>query len=290
MIRRLLKAEYLFRPAQIFRGRIADDRNGLVCARLPWNRTIRVSARDNIGAAVLRLGVYDLVVTETLWRLTDPDDLAVDVGANVGLITAVLAERAGAVYSFEPHPVLFAELTGNVASLRKQGARAQVWLHQKAAGREPGMLPLSIPRDFEAHRGESSLSKSIAPGTEIVDVDVVTLDNVFPPPHSIGVMKVDVEGFERDAFLGAEALLRSHRIRDCVFEEHRPYPTDVTALLESFGYSIFRLARGLMQPQMLAASSTQPRSTWEATSFLATFQPDRALQRMGSIGWRCLGW
>src|SRR5262245_15426335 len=106
MLGRILKAVYLFRPAQLFRPHVPRDNDRFVQARLPWNRTIRVSTRDNIGPAVLRLGVYDLVVTEALWRLTDPVDQVVDVGANIGLMTAAFAERAATVYSFEPHPAL----------------------------------------------------------------------------------------------------------------------------------------------------------------------------------------
>jgi FkbM family methyltransferase len=204
-------------------------------------------------------------------------------------MTAVLAERARIVHSFEPHPRLFAELSENVRSFQQQGSSASIELHNEAVGEKDGVLPLSIPADFERHRGESSLLPRDGAGATTVHVQVTTLDRLFAPPTSIGVMKLDVEGFEKQVFLGAGELLKSHRIRDCVFEELRPYPTDVIAILESYGYTLYRLARGLARPRLLPGDSGEARSIWEATSFLATSQPRRALDRMGRFGWRTLG-
>ncbi|MCS7033003.1 MAG: FkbM family methyltransferase [Phycisphaerae bacterium] len=288
----ILKAEYVFRPSQILRRwrtiRQQDRSAGLVPARLPWGRVINVNSRDNIGSAVLTLGVYDLVVTETLWRLTDPDDLALDVGANVGCMTAALAERAGEVECFEPHPILYRELVANLESLRAQGVRAVLRAHCTALGAAAGELPLVIPDDFARHRGESTLS-SAAVGAESIPVQVKTLDSLLPAGRKVGILKLDVEGFERQVLAGAQRLLESGRLRDCIFEEHRAYPTDVTDLLESCGFRVFRLARRLTRPELLNPDSKTPRSHWEATSFLATRDPQRAIRRMATFGWRCLG-
>jgi FkbM family methyltransferase len=48
-----------------------------------------------------------------------PDDIAVDVGANVGLFTAVLARRSKKVIAFEPNPSC-AEHLGKVAPRHRQ--------------------------------------------------------------------------------------------------------------------------------------------------------------------------
>jgi FkbM family methyltransferase len=287
----LLKAEYVFQPRRLVRRllvRPRHDATALVEARLPWGRSIRVSPRDNIGPAVLTLGVYDLVVTETLWRLTESDDIAVDIGANIGCITAALAERAGEVHCFEPHPLLHAELLENIRLLESQGVAARIVAQRCALGGSTGTLPLRVPADFARHRGESTLVDS-ASAAEVVQVQVRTLDDVFGD-RSIGVMKMDVEGFEAQVLRGAARLLSDRRLRDCVFEEHRPYPTEVSRIFESHGYTIFRLARRLMRPKLLPADSTEPRSHWEATSFLATRDAVRAQARMTGIGWMCLGW
>jgi FkbM family methyltransferase len=285
----MMKAEYLFRPVQLFRRLTRISRQPCadrVEASLAWGRSIRVSLQDNIGPAVATLGVYDLVVAETLWRLTDPNDLALDVGANIGCMTAVLAERAAEVHSFEPHPLIYAELVENAERLRSQGVPAVIRTRAEALGSSSGKLPLHVPHDFRRHRGESSLADERV-GGETVEVTVAALDEIVAG-RPVGVMKMDVEGFEAQVLQGATRLLGSRRLRDCVFEEHRAYPTVVTAMFEVHGYTIFRLARRLMRPRLLVADSPEPRSRWEATSFLATVQPDRARQRMAEFGWRCL--
>jgi FkbM family methyltransferase len=278
----ILKAEYLFRPGQLLRRTFTSAhqaKNQSVAARLPWGRCINISPQDSIGQAVLGLGVYDLVVTETLWRLTDLNDTAVDVGANVGCMTAALGERAAEVHAFEPHPMIFAELSRNLEGLKAQGVAARLVGHAIALGSESGVLPLHAPADFRRHRGESTLAGANPAGTA-VQVPVSTVDEAFPE-RSIGIMKLDVEGFEL-------RLLEEGRLRDCIFEEHRAYPTDVTFLLEKHGFAIFRLARRLTRPELLRADSPEPRSRWEATSFLATRNPDRAFQRLSRRGWSCL--
>lgn len=215
-----------------------------------------------------------------------------DVGANVGCMTAAMAERVGAggiVHSFEPHPILFAELSANCSLLREQGVAAGLEPHQMALGDAAGELPLNIPADFELHRGESTLSPEAPSMTSnIIQVRVETLDRLFPHPTKIDLMKVDVEGFEMQVFSGAANLLKEKRVKHCVFEEHRPYPSDVTRCFEDNGYSVFRLERALLHPRLLPGNSPRPRSTWEATSFLATLQPANVIARLGHFGWRCL--
>lgn len=109
LIQYLTKPEYLLRPSQ-FGRRIIEflvPRTGIQAVSLPWDMDIWVDPEEAIGRAIVRAGVFELAVTETLWRLTDPGDLAVDVGANIGYMSSVLARRcgpAGSVRVFEPHP------------------------------------------------------------------------------------------------------------------------------------------------------------------------------------------
>ena len=62
----------------------------------------------------------DLAVSEALWRLLDPGALALDVGANIGFMTNLMAWRSGPcgrVLAFEPHPEVFRSLAENVERL-----------------------------------------------------------------------------------------------------------------------------------------------------------------------------
>ena len=286
-----LKPEYLYRPSQLWKRLTHGKWRGNVRVRLPWGKEILVSADDNVGQQIATLGLYDLVVTETLWRLCDEGETAIDVGANIGYTTFVIAQRLdmGSILCFEPHPFVFEKLSANVESLKKQGSQVRFTLHQQALGSVAGELPLYVPKDFQSHGGESTLAtpNHIEFNSKPVVVPVVTLDSLVGS-QEIGVMKMDVEGFELEVLHGAEETFRNRRVRDCVFEEHNLYPTPVTKWFESKGYQIFRMDRRLTRPILLPPNSTIPRTTWTPTNYLATINPERAKQRFVSPNWLCL--
>lgn len=288
----IFKPEYIYRPGQLFRRLFARQKRGFVSVRLPWGANIRVSVDDNVGGQIATLGLYDLVVTETLWRLCEPEELVIDVGANIGYTSFVMAQRinSGRLLSFEPHPVIYQELRHNITSLAAQGCKARVETHEFALGPIATTLPLHVPKDFAYHRGESSLAvqSHLELSSETVDVTVKTLDSVIADTDRIGVMKMDVEGFELDVLRGAERLFAERRVRDCVFEEHNLYPTPVTNWFESHGYTVFRLDRRFSGLVVLPPDSQSPRTYWTATSFVATSDPRRLQDRLSDSGWHCL--
>jgi protein-L-isoaspartate O-methyltransferase len=92
---------------------------------LPWGLHIRIHPLEEHGQILLTLGVIDLAVTETLFRLANPGEIAVDVGANIGYMTSVLAARinsssGGSIWAFEAHPEIFEELKYNVEKWKLQ--------------------------------------------------------------------------------------------------------------------------------------------------------------------------
>ena len=84
---RIARPPYAFQPLQVFkrlrfpyRWRAKPE----AVLRLPWGLDIIVDPNEAIGSNIASRGVYETAVTEALWRLTDPADLAVDIGANFG--------------------------------------------------------------------------------------------------------------------------------------------------------------------------------------------------------------
>ena len=67
--------------------------------------------------------------------------------------------------------------------------------------------------------------------------------------ESVQLWKLDVEGAEHDALLGAVHSLRSHRVKHLYFECHpSTYPLNKD-LLEGFGYRLFDLDRHGLRPK-----------------------------------------
>jgi FkbM family methyltransferase len=132
------------------------------------------------------------------------DGMAIDVGANRGIFSFLLAGMFKRVVAFEPNPDLaaFAErmLPGNV----------EVRRIALGAATAPGQLRIPVDKHGREAHLIATLAKSIsAPLARTVEVDVTTLDNV--ETESVRFIKIDVEGTEMDVIEGARATIARDR-------------------------------------------------------------------------------
>ena len=162
-----------------------------------------------------------------------PGRVAVDVGAHVGMISALYAANFETVWAIEPNPRHATRLQHVVSAPEL----SNVVVAPLAIGAVAGTATLSIPR----HHGRAvgSLGSLQVPDNvadvEQVTVPVIRLDDLIPGP--IDVLKIDAEGFEVDVLTGAARLLSTKPIVIVESEErHRPgAPAQVRAILESHG-------------------------------------------------------
>ena len=125
----LRKPQYVLRPRWAVRRILSKI--GLASAPeeidLPWGK-LHIDIRDTVGRALAAQGLYDLVTTEVLWRLTDEGATVFDVGANIGYFTTLLARRVGPngrVVAFEPHPETLQWLQRNASGIRNRNVRVE---------------------------------------------------------------------------------------------------------------------------------------------------------------------
>jgi FkbM family methyltransferase len=296
LARALNQPEYVFRPKQVLvrlrSGRRSATVTRDIVVQLPWRLELGVRTTDAVGHTVERTGVYDPAVSETLVRLTDTGDLAVDVGANVGYMTSLLALLVGGegrVVCFEPQPDVCADLGANVLRWRRQGLAADIDVRCEAVSNTSGTGLFTRPPPGE-NRGGAFVPSTVAsiPPEELQDVVFVRLDDVFDPQTvPIGMLKIDVERHELSVLQGSERLLARHAIRDIVFEENREYPNPVTELLEAHGYTLFKLDHTLLGPWIGEPHSR--RWPIDDPSYLATGEPQRAVARLRRRGWGIFG-
>lgn len=287
--RLLNRPYYWYRPAQLalrVRHTVRGERE-LRLERAAWGSQLYCWP-DPLGRAVARTGVYDLIVSETLARLAERGECVIDAGANVGLMSNLLAHAVGPtghVVSYEPHPVVFEVLQRNLGRWRSAEGIDVIEARQAAVSSVPGTVTLSVdPETFAHNRGTASLEH--ADRTHSTEVRAVCLDGEFS--RAVGVLKLDVEMHELSALRGAESLLARKLIRDVVFEEHAPPPTAVTSLLESHGYTVMSVRQGLTGPIVAAPAEARNRKLWDPPALLATREPARARQLLGRRGWVCL--
>ncbi len=135
-----------------------------------------------------------------------------DVGANIGIMTAHLSESFpdNKIYSVEPMPENLAVLR---KIIQKKGLK-NVTVFPVAVGSESGKLNMVMPTDGKAKLQGLSHVKT----AEITDwnegeefeVEVKTLDELFENKRIQGI-KMDVENYEFQALKGAEQLIRKNQ-------------------------------------------------------------------------------
>jgi FkbM family methyltransferase len=249
---------------------------------------LAIDPSETIGRAVWTTGVYDIAVSELLYRLTPPGGVAVDAGANIGYMTGILAARAGAggvVYAFEPHPKVADRLRENVARIGRLPGAARVEVRQLGLSDAAGLARLACPGEFADNQGLGFLTTDPGAG---IDVETCRLDEVIGGGR-IDVMKMDVEGHEAAVLRGGERLLARRGIRHLVFEEHRPEASEAIGLLRGAGYTLFQVGWRLAGPVLADPAAARVCKQYEAPSYLATTDPDGAVAACRPSGWRILG-
>ncbi len=279
------KPWYVYRPRQILHrmARAVRRPGRSAVVRLPWGGELEVDPGEDIGRAVWTTGVYDLAVSEVLWRLTPAGGLAVDAGANIGYITALMAARvgpAGRVLAFEPNPALLPRLRANAAR-----AGAAVQLREVALSDRDGEAGLVLQPHFAQNSGIGYVTPDPSAGT--VRIPTRRLDDEVPE-RTIDVMKMDVEGHEAAVLAGAERLLASRRVRHVVFEEHGSHTSDPCRRLAAAGYTLFQLGWRMTGPVLAPADGPRVCKPYEAPSYLATVDPAGAAA-CDRRGWGVLG-
>lgn len=161
-------------------------------------------------------GEYEPEVTVVIQRLLRPGMAVVDLGANVGyfaMMAAHLVGTAGFVLAVEPNP-------DNVRLLeasRQANGFEHVSVAQLAAGRRIGVLVLHATH---SNGTTSALDANADALLSARTVACVPLDSLVPTGRRIDLIKIDVEGAEYNALLGAQRLL--DRDRPIIVSEFSP--------------------------------------------------------------------
>lgn len=295
----LNRPEYILRPRQISRRLLnfkVSKKNHYQTIKLPWQLDLitYVDPDDIVGKAIASYGIYDLSLTEAIWRLTFPGEVAIDIGANVGYTTSIMARRVGIqgkVVCFEPNPFTFKDLDKNITNWQQTLDWHHIKAHPLALSKETGIGKLILSNK---NRGEAfvktnksdELQQNNTQHQEYT-VNLARLDEIIQDIESIGVMKIDVEGHELEVLQGAEKLIAKGTIRDLIFEEHNKYPSHVSQYLEKQGYTIFRIWKGFWRP-LLKKTNQEITHPWEPPNYLATLNPQRALRLFQKYGWYSL--
>jgi FkbM family methyltransferase len=163
-----------------------------------------------------------------------PNDLFVDIGANIGAYTILASAEIGAnTIAIEPIPGTFNSLNDNIIINKVQN---KVNALNIGLGSKKNVLKFTSTFDTINH-------VATAYDSDTIDVEVNTLDsitNLIPD-----LIKIDVEGFESEVLKGAVNILSSPKLKAIIIELNgsgKKYgfdDRDIHNMLESFNFKLY---------------------------------------------------
>lgn len=211
---------------------------GVALCRILGRHKFYVSTSDEgFGANVLLDGYWESWLTRFMARTVRTGATVVDVGANYGYYSLLLADLVGPegrVHAVEPNPDAAALLS---RSLALNGFAGRSFVEQVALGAGDGEATLFVP-DGEPKNAALTAGEAVGrPGRQCA-VRVRSLDEMIGPDSRIDFIKIDAEGGEEAIIEGMERIL-ANRPPPMVLEYNAArYPdpgTFLERLLRSYG-------------------------------------------------------
>jgi FkbM family methyltransferase len=194
----------------------------------------------------------DEVPLKLLTNLAQKADTVFDVGANVGVISVMLARKmkpGSVIHAFEPAPISYKYMAD---SARVQQGKARIIPHNYAISNGNGKLHFTN----DNHSCTNHISDG--PGLNTIAVEAVTLDwfcdtNKLAPQ----VIKVDVEGAEYWALEGMLQVLKHNNVQ-VLMEIHQGFLMDhkidgamFANVINGIGYKVFDTTGQQISPEQI---------------------------------------
>ena len=169
-----------------------------------------VFSNEDVGRELVYGRSYEWRETQVLQRNLRPDDFCMDVGANIGYYTTLMAKLAcrGEVHAFEPVPINWHILNTNIMLNKLSNAVPNLM----ALGLESGKINFSVSKDG-AYSSIRPTGREIE--DESIEIKVETIDKYVSTRllKRVDVIKVDAEGAEGLILSGAHQLFKEKTTR-----------------------------------------------------------------------------
>lgn len=165
-----------------------------------------------VDMRIFRDGIYEKEIVDDLFNELDSTKNLIDIGANIGQHSLLLAPYCKNVYSFEPIPAVFNQFQESVALNNYENLH----IFNCAIGDKKDTQPFNyVPN----HAGTSSFVEREDEVQNIISVQIDTLENILGDVK-MDVIKLDVEGYESVVILGnKDKILKDKPI---IFMEFSP--------------------------------------------------------------------
>lgn len=183
-----------------------------------------IKGDEYLGRSVFSYGEYNKEECEHIVSLANerPNELVLDIGANIGNVSQALVHAGHKVLAFEPQPEVYNVLCMNI--------NPDNCLNIGLGDFDSDMFMPAADYSRKGNFGGISIG-----GNSGITVKVKTLDSLNL--ENIGVMKIDVEGFEEKVLRGATKTI--DRCKPIIYLEADRHDKLISlrAFLISIGYT-----------------------------------------------------
>ena len=190
-----------------------------------------------VGRSLNDYGEFSQEEVDVFEALLSPGMTVIDVGANIGTHTIAFARIVGSkgtVFAYEPQRMVYYTLCGNVAV----NNLSNVYCLQNAIGNSEGRV--DIP-ELDAHKsqnwGELQLGVHYPNAKSSCSVRLIKLDSLINLER-VDFIKIDIEGMEPEALLGAKELITKHKPILYVESDRKENMTLLVKIIRGLGYDI----------------------------------------------------
>ena len=199
-------------------------------------QTVYVDPHDDVVGQPFRRGAHWEAWLHGYFRqYANASEVAVDVGANMGAHTIVLARLFREVHSFEMQKRVMRLLRENVAANAYGNSRVR--LHHTALGRTEAARGHYCSGSGNIGGVGASRRQNVPRRSGCYALRFTTLDRALANVGGrIALIKADVEGFEEDVLLGGRGLIARHR--PVVLFESYALPRNLTSMFARLDYDV----------------------------------------------------
>ena len=174
---------------------------------------------------------YDKGEIDLLRSMCDKKSVFIDIGANVGSYSAMMMDKVKRIIAFEAHPVTFKKLK----MLFLLNDYKDYELYNKAVSDKTGKI-------FFTDKGYLSHENSISSSGEGIEIDSDCLDNLITKLNKDDnyVIKIDVEGFEREVLEGGKNFFQHSTVRSILLEKSKDEAKqqEIIKILSNYGLNV----------------------------------------------------
>lgn len=235
-----------------------------LCRVLGRYKMIVDTSDVGLSSHLLLDGYWEMWLTELLADLVKPGMKVVDVGANLGYFSLLMADLVGPegqVHAFEPNADLARRMT---QSLAINGFENIATVHEQALSNTEADVLLVVPTDEpkNAHLLPADHPVSGDAATESRLLRTRRLDS-YSDLHDADIIKIDADTSEEAIWHGMSAILRKHRPLTIVLEFARVRYADPGAFIDQilsdgFTLSVITLEAGIQPISREAILSASP--------------------------------